>query len=179
MVAARNSTANLIMAAPKGNRYWEMRDKHGRDYAYTPEALWEEAIKYFQWVEENPLWEEKPFAYQGEITIGRVAKMRAMTIGGFCLFADISKETLFSYRNNKDFIDVITRIEENIREQKFTGAAAELLNPNIIARDLGLKDGIDHSTLGSKITAPEFDLSKLTPEELKQYAEIQRKLERH
>lgn len=34
----------------------------------------------------------------------------------------------------------MTRVEQIIRQQKFEGAAAELLNPNIIARDLGLAD---------------------------------------
>ena len=43
-------------------------------------------------------------------------------------------------QNDKDFLSVITRIENIIFTQKFTGAAADLLNPNIIARDLGLMD---------------------------------------
>jgi len=128
-----------------------MRDKHGRDHTYTPEGLWNEALQYFQWVEDNPLWEYKPFAFQGEITMATMPKMRAMTVGGFCLFADITRETFRQYSNNVDFIDITTRIEECIREQKFTGAAAELLNPNIIARDLGLNDSIDHTTKGEKI----------------------------
>ena len=138
------------MAAPVGNKYWEMRGKHGRDYEYTPEALWNEALKYFEWVEANPLIESKPFAFQGEITIAQVPKMRAMTIGGFCLFADISFETFSKYRKTDDFIEVTTRIEACIREQKFTGAAAELLNPNIIARDLGLMETVDHKNDGGK-----------------------------
>ncbi len=41
---------------------------------------------------------------------------------------------------SKDFSKVITRIREIIYNQKFTGAAAGFLNPNIIARDLGLVD---------------------------------------
>ena len=63
-----------------------------------------------------------------------------MTIKGFTLFADICEKTFANYRNDKDFVQVITRIENIIYEQKFTGAAATLLNPNIIARDLGLRD---------------------------------------
>lgn len=38
------------------------------------------------------------------------------------------------------FGSVTTRAEEIIRRQKFEGAAAEFLNANIIARDLGLAD---------------------------------------
>ena len=55
-------------------------------------------------------------------------------------YPSFCEKTFANYRNNDDFIQVITRIEKTIREQKFTGAAATLLNPNIIARDLGLKD---------------------------------------
>lgn len=131
------------MAAHKGNKYWEFRDKHGRDFKYTPEKLWEEAVKYFQWVEDNPLWEEKGFAFQGIVTKEKFRKMRAMTIIGFCLFADICEKTFLNYRNDKDFLQVAIRIENTIKSQKFEGAAAELLNPNIIARDLGLADKKD------------------------------------
>jgi hypothetical protein len=41
---------------------------------------------------------------------------------------------------NKDFSKVLTHVREVIYNQKFTGAAAGFLNPNIIARDLGLVD---------------------------------------
>ena len=128
------------MAAPKGNKYWQFRDKHGRDYKYQPEELWNEAVQYFEWVESNPLLEEKGFAFQGVVTKETFAKMRAMTITGFCLFADIALVTFEEYKKNEDFNYTITRIENIIREQKFTGAAADLLNPNIIARDLGLTE---------------------------------------
>lgn len=123
-----------------GNQYWKFRNKHGRDHKYTPDGLWEEAVKYFQWIEENPLEEEKVFCFQGETFKDSINKMRAMTIGGFCLFADIDHKTLSGYKTKDDFFPVVTRIEEIIRTQKFEGAAADLLNPNIIARDLGLKD---------------------------------------
>ena len=44
------------------------------------------------------------------------------------------------HRAKQDFSEVTTRVDEIIRTQKFQGAAADLLNPNIIARDLGLAD---------------------------------------
>lgn len=129
------------MSAPKGNRFWEMRSSHGRKPKFkSPNDLWEACTEYFAWVEEHPLWEMKPFAYQGEVVQEPVAKMRAMTIGGLCLFLDIDRVTWDNYRNRNGFLNIITRAEEVIREQKFTGAAADLLNPNIIARELGLKD---------------------------------------
>ena len=41
---------------------------------------------------------------------------------------------------DKDFSQVVNTIKEIIETQKFEGASAGLLNPNIIARDLGLTD---------------------------------------
>jgi hypothetical protein len=66
--------------------------------------------------------------------------MRAMTIAGLCIFLDIDQTTWRDYGTKKDFSRVVTRAEEVIRSQKFAGAAADLLNANIIARDLGLTD---------------------------------------
>lgn len=129
------------MSAPTGNQFWKARSKHGRDKLFaSANALWEACQEYFQWVEDNPLHEMRPFAYQGVVVQEPVAKMRAMTIMGLCLFLDIDQKTWANWRSDKDFIPVVTRAEEIIYQQKFTGAAADLLNPNIIARDLGLAE---------------------------------------
>lgn len=129
-----------IMAAHIGNKYWQFRNKHGRDFKYTPELLWEEAVKYFEWIDQNPLLEYKAFPYKGDITKTTLPKMRAMTESGFCLFADIDHKTFDRYEKINDFFPIVTRIKTIIRTSKFEGAAADLLNPNIIARDLGLQD---------------------------------------
>lgn len=129
------------MAAPKGNRFWEARTKHGRDKLFaSSDALWEACCEYFEWVEENPLWENKVAQFQGGVVDMPVAKMRAMTISGLCIFLDITRETWSQWRKQDDFSDIVTRAEEVIYSQKFAGAAADLLNANIIARDLGLAD---------------------------------------
>lgn len=129
------------MAAPKGNQFWKARSSHGRKPIFaSPDDLWDACEEYFQWVEDNPLYESKAFAYQGVVTQEAVPKMRAMTIDGLCLFLDISDECWRKYREREDFIGVVTRAEKVIYSQKFSGAAADLLNANIIARDLGLKE---------------------------------------
>ncbi|MGX8939608.1 DNA-packaging protein [Symbiopectobacterium sp. Eva_TO] len=129
------------MAAPKGNRFWEARSSHGRNPKFdSPEVLWSACCEYFEWVEEHPLWEMKAFSYQGEVTQEPIAKMRAMTLTGLCLFLDIAESTWQLYRAREDFMMVTTRAEKVIYDQKFSGAAADLLNANIIARDLGLKE---------------------------------------
>lgn len=139
------------MAAPKGNQFWKARATHGRDKIFkTPEDLWSACCEYFEWVDKNPLKEEKLFAYQGEIVRDTVSKIRAMTISGLCLFLDIGVSTWADYRGDrKDFSVVIAQAEEIIYNQKFQGAAADLLNANIIARDLGLRDKQDLEHTGA------------------------------
>lgn len=135
--------------APLGNKFWMARSSHGRNPIFkNPEQLWTACHEYFDWVEANPLWEEKGFAFQGVVTHEVFPKMRAMTIGGLCIFLDITEETWRNYRANDDFFGVITKVEQVIRNQKFSGAAADLLNANIIARDLGLKDNHEHGGPG-------------------------------
>lgn len=125
-----------------------MRSSHGRNPIFAnPEDLWKASCEYFKWVEENPLWEDKVFAYQGETSHDTVYKMRAMTITALCLFLDIDFTTWKDYGTKEGFSKVVSRVEQIIRSQKFEGAAADLLNANIIARDLGLKDSsaIEHT----------------------------------
>lgn len=134
------------MAAPQGNRFWEARSSHGRKPIFeTPDDLWDAATQYFAWVDDNPLYESELVKFQGEAKAVDVAKMRAMTLSGLCIFLDIARRTWDDYAKRDDFMPVVNQVEEIIRTQKFEGASADLLNPNIIARDLGLADKQEHS----------------------------------
>jgi hypothetical protein len=129
------------MVAPRGNQFWKQRSSHGRRPKFeTPEILWDACCEYFEWVDKNPILEVLPFAYQGRVKLNQIPKMRAMTVAGLCIFLDISVQAWTEYRRREGFGEVTTRVDEIIRTQKFQGAAAGLLNPNIIARDLGLAD---------------------------------------
>ena len=137
------------MPAPKGNRFWETRSSHGRKPIFsTANDMWQAACEYFEWVEDNPLWESKVSQYQGEPVEMPMPKMRAMTIDGLLLFLDISDTTWYNYCEKEDFVGITRKIENVIRSQKFAGAAADLLNANIIARDLGLKDASTNEHTG-------------------------------
>lgn len=130
------------MAAPLGNQFWKLRSKHGRDKLFTsPELLWEAACEYFEWCEENPLIEVD---FKGkDADRVELPKMRAFTIHGLCLYLDCNTKYFNDFKSeegHEDFSEVITRVMDIIYNQKFTGAAAGFLNPNIIARDLGLSD---------------------------------------
>lgn len=148
------------MAAPLGNQFWKARTKHGRDKLFaSADALWEACCEYFQWVEDNPLYEMKPFAYQGVVVQEAVAKMRAMTISGLCVFLDIDELTWRRWREQEDFCTVVTKTEKIIYDQKFSGAAADLLNANIIARDLGLRDNVSQEVSGPNGEAVKVDVN--------------------
>lgn len=138
------------MAAPKGNKFWMARSSHGRKPIFaTPDDLWNASTEYFKWTEENPLLEVRGFAFQGVVTKETFPKMRAMTVIGLCIFLDISKQAWSEYRQRDGFGDVTARVEEIIYSQKLQGAAADLLNANIIARELGLSDKQEIEVSGS------------------------------
>jgi hypothetical protein len=129
------------MQFQKGNKFWLARSSHGRNPIFSdPEQLRNACYEYFEWVEENPLLEEKIFHSQGMITKDTVTKMRAMTVSGLCLFLDICENTWANYKKQPDFLSITLEVEKVIYNQKFTGASADLLNANIIARELGLAD---------------------------------------
>ncbi|MES1987851.1 MAG: terminase small subunit [Pseudomonadota bacterium] len=165
------------MAAPPGNRFWEARSSHGRNPIFaTPEELWDACVEYFEWNEENPLYEAKPFSFQGDSWTENVAKMRVMTLASLQLFLQISDTGWRNYKARQDFVDVCNMVEKSIREQKFAGASAGLFNPMIIARDLGLKENteIDHrSGDGSMTPKNALDASKLSNAALTELMELQ------
>lgn len=140
------------MPAPKNNQFWKNRTKHGRDKIFSdPEILWAEACRYFDWCDKHPL---ESVEFNGKDAIECIVpKMRAYTWTGLETFLDI--ESFREYKTNptyKEFSQVISRIERIIYTQKFEGAAAGLLNANIISRDLGLIDKKDMTTDGQPIS---------------------------
>lgn len=132
------------MGAPAGNRFWERRSKHGRDKLFaTPDLMWKAAGEYFQWCIDNPLI-EIDFVGKDAIQVEK-PKMRAFTLHGLTLYLDCNLQYFGDFKKtcDKDFSLVITRIEQIIYDQKFSGAAAGFLKENLIARDLGLADKKD------------------------------------
>lgn len=145
--------SGFFMAAPKGNRFWELRSSHGRNPIFhNAGALWDAACEYFQWVEDHHIEDQQLFAFQGEVTRETTYKMRPMTINGLCLFLDISDETWANYCAKEDFIGVAARIKKVIYEQKFAGAVSGHFNANIIARDLGLADKTEAPKAQAELT---------------------------
>lgn len=144
------------MAAPKGNQFWKLRSKHGRDKLFaTPELLWESACEYFQWCNENP-WNK--IDYRGKLNEKvEIPTERPFTLTGLCLYLNTNDAYFRQFKANLppgeiDFSTVITRIEDVIRTQKLEGAIVGAFNPTIVSRELGLKENIDHTTDGQPIS---------------------------
>ncbi len=135
-----------------GNRLWMMRDTDTPRAFSTPEDMAEAARAYFEWVQENPLYEYKATHYQGSIVRMSLPKMRAMSIKAFCLHAGIAEKTWVKYREREEYLDVIKATESAIFTQKFEAAAADLLNSNVIIRDLSLRERLDVTSGDESIT---------------------------
>jgi len=148
------------MAAPKGNRFWELRSKHGRDRLFaTPALLWGAAVEYFTWCQSNP-WHKveqlkKPTTTKDSKgrtklhTVVEIPTERPFTYAGLCNYLGCSSNYFSDFKANikksdpddeQGFTEILTRIDQVMYQQKFEGAAVGAFNASIIARDLGLAD---------------------------------------
>lgn len=131
------------MVYQPGNQFWKARTKHGMDSIMKdPSVLYAACVEYFEWIDKNPLTSEKvSFDKDGCENRATIYHPHAMTIWGLSSFLGIVSSTWYDWRKHRpDLKAVITWAEETIRQQKFSAAAAGLLNANIISRELGLAD---------------------------------------
>ena len=123
---------------PAGNKLWEKRKRTGKKPKFSnPDDLWDSCCRYFDWAHENPLYKEVIHMHKGKAIRIKIAKMRAFSLNGLTLFLGIDVRTWAKWRVGRpDLRPVITWAEMVVYEQQFTGAAAGLLKPCIIARQL-------------------------------------------
>jgi hypothetical protein len=148
------------MPAPKGHPLWGNPRKPKK---YTPDELWEGAIDYFNWSDENPIMiieqskmpqrldakmvkELKPAMIKSFLkqTID-LPHQRAYTIEGLCIHLNISRETFDNYSKTKGYetyFDICKRVREIIDNQHLQGGMAGIFNANIVTRKLGLQEKI-------------------------------------
>lgn len=149
----------------QGNKYWQLREKHGRYKAYKPDELWEEACNYFEWIDENPAIGNDTKTKSGgkngeELEIKTTKSVKPYTESGLQIYLGITDTTWENYCSGvdsyADFLAVTKMIKKIIYTQKFEGAAIGQFNANIIARDLGLTDKkdikVESESLGAQLT---------------------------
>lgn len=149
------------MAAPKGNQFWKARTRHGvRTIMESPEKLQEACIEYFEWIEQNPIIEERVGFSPSGVHKSDVKHPHAMTIWGLSIFLGITSSTWYAWKKDRDDLKpVIAWAEEIIKVQKFSNAAAGLMNANLIAREMGLaeKTIVDNMNPTIIVKPPEGD----------------------
>jgi hypothetical protein len=163
------------MAAPKGNKFWELRSKHGRDKLFaSPELMWQAACEYFEWCISHPWMKMEQTKARSSLRITTVngkpeefssidpqsiiglPTERPFTLTGLCLYLGCSESYFRAFKStikekDIDFLTIIARIEQVIETQQFEGATVGAYNANIIARKLGLTDKSDITSDGEKI----------------------------
>jgi hypothetical protein len=127
------------MSAPAGNQFWKLRASHGRDLIFSsPPVLLEACVEYFEeW--DKRIWVKEDWVGKDAILVKRKT-IAPYTLTSLYTFLDITAQTWKDYRGREGFLEITTRVEQIMFTQKFEGAAVGAFNPNIIARDLGLKE---------------------------------------
>ena len=142
------------MAPPKGNQFWKLRSKHGRDALFaSPELLWESACEYFQWCDENPILSTKSMTSTQGSSSEEKEFQRPYTKQGLYFYIGCSEDWLRNFKKvaNHDFLRVIEAIEQTIENQQVAHAMVGVFNSNLVARLNGIKEQTDVTTNGKEI----------------------------
>lgn len=134
------------MAAPKGNQFWKLRSKHGRDKLFTnADLLWDAACDYFEWCDKNPWLSSKIKKRVSGKESEESPTQRPYSISGLCIHLGCNQGYFSDFKKNckKDFSEIITRIEEVIETQQFEGVTVGVFTSNLIARKMGYIDKQD------------------------------------
>lgn len=174
-----------MYAAPKGNQFWKLRSKHGRDKLFaSPQLLLKACQEYFDWVDSHPWYKteqlkrarQDPKTKKWVSTI-QVPTARPYTIQGLCRYLDCNTLWLNQFEKalegkedeeSRDFSKIVTHVREVIYQQKFEGAAVGAFNGNIIARELGLSDRSELTGKGGEKLIPDRlpNVDNLTMEQI-------------
>ena len=109
-----------------------------KSHRYTPEQIFELAIKYFEWAELNAIKAAETSSFQGRTYQDEIRKPRVFTVNGLRLFCGWSKCAVEKWRKEPGFSEVMEFIDTVITEQKFQLAANGVINAAFIAKDLGV-----------------------------------------
>lgn len=129
---------------------------------YTPEQVFNLAVKYFAWAEANAIKAAETAAFQGVVTENLVHKTRVFTIKGLRLFCGFSSGVIVKWRTDPGFAEVMDFIDDVIYEQKFQLAANGIVNASFIGKELGIDKAAEvnvtanSSASAATVTTEEF-----------------------
>lgn len=155
------------MAAPKGNGFWRLRSKHGRDKIFSSgEMILAAADEYMEVLQDNPLMEHD-FVGKDAVEVDK-RKKNVPTWEGFANFCDVYSGHFHQLKQDykksedpveKDIYQALKRVDDMFFNDKFTAAAAGLANANLIGKALGIVERVDHTTNGDSIKSVPVVLS--------------------
>lgn len=119
---------------------WKNSLLNRRPVFSEPAELAQAAADYFAWASNTPIVEEKMTHYKGVTLLLSDEKVRPFSWRALRLFLGVSSSALNYYRKKEEYEDLFEAIDDVIFTQKFEHAAAGMLNPSLIQRDLGLAD---------------------------------------
>ena len=118
-------------------KYHKRKRRRTNNRFESPQALWEECCEYFDWLEENPIYDT--IVYQGEVTSSKPIK-RVATLRGLYAYLGIVENTFTNYINREEYRDVCLAVKDLIWIDKYESAAANVVNAALIMRDLGMAE---------------------------------------
>ena len=135
------------MAAPKGNQFWKLRNKHNAEALFeSSELLLQSAYEYFEWCDKHNWYKQE--AVKSGSECGRIIDIpvkRPYSISGLCTYLNCSQKSFNRFKKKLDgeFLEVINRIDNIIETQQFEGAVTGIFNTSIISKKLGLRESAD------------------------------------
>lgn len=118
-------------------KYGDIASVTGRKL-FTPEQLFNLAVSYFEWAEQNQIKAAETASFQGEVEESLVHKTRVFTVTGLCLFCGVTQGALTKWRREEGYSEVMEFIDSVIFEQKYQLAANGIINASFIGKDLGI-----------------------------------------
>lgn len=133
--------------------------KMSKTHQVTPEQVFNLAVKYFAWAEDNAMKACENASFQGIVTENLVHKVRVFTMNGLQLYCGFSSGVIHKWRSDPGFRDVMEYIDMVIREQKYQLAVSGIINPGIISKELGI-DKPQEITITNTSSANDVDTMK-------------------
>ena len=135
--------------------HWEILSRGQVVVSNTPEQLWENAVSYFKWCEENPIKNKKSIASGAKAGTTMTETMtRPFTVKALCLHCGILEDYIRTIRQTKDktslYYNVMTKILYIIYIQNQELATVGVFNPIFTAKILNI-DTEERSTTPIKI----------------------------
>jgi len=115
-----------------------MNGEQGRPLEFnSPEEVYQAFEDYKKWCDKNPIIQEVSHVKNG---VQNIKHKRCLSLGGFCGFCGIVTNTFRNCKAREGFLNICTRIEEEIDEDWNVHGAVGVYNASLTAMRLGLKE---------------------------------------